>query len=454
MPGPVRAAASGPSVPANAQGPRLVVLWGADRQDLLSRVLRVRAAGDVPLVADERLPPERLEEWARTLGAVNLPEEAAWAAMTSGSTGTPRVVVRTDRSWSLAFPDLDRILGVVPEDRMLLPVHPVSSMTTFSLAHARHSGFAWQVPRRARLRLEDLEGITLAHTTPFHFAEMLDLLEQIPAGDRVDRFPLRAVLVGGDRMAQALRNRAEGLGIRTLTYYGAAELSLVAVDDGTGLRPFPGVDLQVRAERGELADSTAGASSPAVAEDGPEPLGKPSSEEPDAVEAGSCHGIGTLWVRTGQQALMVLDPAKDRAVASGSGLVRNGDWCTVGDRARWRSDDRLELLGRQDAAILTGGATVVPGVVERALESLPEVAGALVLGTPHPRLGQLVTAYVQTRTPAPDLTALRHVLEPMLVPSHRPRRWILVEELPRTASGKVRRLDHAQAEALPRRSTR
>src|SRR5918992_1801486 len=68
-------------------------------------------------------------------------------------------------------------------------------------------------------------------------------------------------------------------------------------------------------------------------------------------------------------------------------------WFRTGDLGRWR-DGRLEVLGRADDVIITGGENVAPAAVERALTAHDRVIAACVVGVPDPEWGQVVAAAV------------------------------------------------------------
>ncbi|MFD5823749.1 class I adenylate-forming enzyme family protein [Nesterenkonia xinjiangensis] len=372
--------------------PRIRPLRGEDHTVVLQAALSARAAGQVPLVGDARWTEGHWDAVVAAVGSADLPAEAAWTAFTSGSTGRPRVVLRSAVSWEVSFPVVDEALDVGAGDSVLIPVHPVSSMALYAAAHADSRGLRWSTPAGARLRAADLVGPTLLHGTPTHLQDLVALLENGA------RSSLRAVLIGGARVDEGLAARARMLGLQLVSYFGAAELSLVAMDHGNGLRPVPGVDVEVRDHE--------------------------------------------LWVRSEQLALTT--------IGEGGSLRRDGDWATVGDRASLSEDGVIHLHGRADDAILTGGATVIPADVETWLESLDEVDAALVLGEPHPVLGRLVVACVEpTPGVALDPRALESAARGALTAAQRPRKWRIVTELPRTASGKVRRLTPEQAFALP-----
>lgn len=378
---------------------RLVPLRDADHRAVLTAALAARAAGDIPLVGDERWTPAHWDAVVDAVRTQGLPDAAEWATFTSGSAGTPRVVLRTDRSWRVSYPAITDLLDARAGEDMLIPVHPVSSMALYAAAHAETTGLRIRVPAGARLRAADIggpDGSALMHGTPWHLRDLVDLLDGGAATT------LRSVLVGGDRLDPRLAARGRAHGLRVVSYLGAAELSFIAADDGAGLRPLDGVEVELR--------------------------------------------NGILWVRTEQLAL--------DTVGSGGTLHRDAaGWVSVGDRASLQ-DGVLTLHGRADDAILTAGATVVPADVEPVLEGLDGVAAALVIGMPDVALGQRVTAYLE---PTPGTTlddarlrAIRAAARDVLARAQLPRRWRVVDALPRTASGKGRRLSQDQAEALTR----
>jgi acyl-CoA synthetase (AMP-forming)/AMP-acid ligase II len=355
--------------------PRVVIVpVVADGADLLERLGGIRAAGNVPLVGDRRLAQAHWSALAALVADADLPADAAWATLTSGTSGAPRIVVRTASSWERSFDVVASLLEAGGNDVVALPAPPASSLTLFSLAHALAGG------PRPRLGATMASDVTCFHGTPQALRAVLDA--GLPPR-------LRAALVGGSHLDAALRHRAEAAGLRVTAYYGAAELSFVALDRGEGLIAFPGVEVDVR----------------------------------DSV----------LWVRSPFVA--------SGYVGAAGPLRRDHGWSSVGDRAEL-VDGRLRLLGRADDALLSASATIVPEEVEEALRRVPGVRDAIVFGIPRERVGALVAAFVELDDEAP--ADLRARTREQLAPSHRPRRWF-AGELPRTASGKP-----ARAEAVRR----
>lgn len=356
----------------DSPGPSAIVPVVGHEAGLLDRLRDIRERGDVPLVGDARWPAA---QWDATLEAARkaeLPEGTAWATLTSGSSGSPRIVLRTAASWAESFAAVAGLLGVTDEDVVALPAPPAASLTLFSLAHALSGG-----PRPV---LEVTPAADALHGTPQALAAVLD--SGVPPR-------LRTALIGGSSVDARLRRRAEAAGVRVRAYYGAAELSFVTVDDGDGLRPFPGVEVRIT--------------------------------------------DGVLWARS---------PFIASGYAGAPGpLRRDGEWATVGDRADM-VDGRVRLRGRGDDAILSASATIVPEEVEAVLRSIPGVRDAIVFGLPHGRVGALVAAMLELDRDA--RVDVRRLSGAQLAPAHRPRRWF-AGEIPRTASGKP-----ARAEALRR----
>ena len=116
-------------------------------------------------------------------------------------------------------------------------------------------------------------------------------------------------------------------------------------------------------------------------------------------------------------------------------------WLRTGDLGEWGADGRLIVHGREGDLIVTGGENVWPDVVEAALCGAPGVADVSVAGVPHPVWGHEVTAFVVPADPAspPTLDGLRAIVKAELPAWCAPRRLALVDALPRTALGKVRR---------------
>lgn len=303
------------------------------------------------------------------------------ALRTSGTTGRPRSVLRTTASWFDSFDAVRELTRLAPDSRVWLPGPLSSTMNLFAAVLTTHTG-ARVVPRP--------EEVTHAHLTPQVLRRYLD-----------DHGTLGGVhvTVAGDRLPEALRDRAVAAGAEVSHYFGAAELSFVAWGRHEhDLRAFPGVEIAVR--------------------------------------------DGVLWSRSPFL-------AEGYAGAPGAFRVDADGFGTVGDRGVLADDGTVTVLGRGDESVLTGGATVHVADVEAALR--PGLAGeVVVVGLPYEPLGEVVAAVLTLRA---DLSRARSAAGTALTRVQQPRRWFHLPELPLTGAGKVDRSAVrgllAEAERLP-----
>jgi len=115
-------------------------------------------------------------------------------------------------------------------------------------------------------------------------------------------------------------------------------------------------------------------------------------------------------------------------------------WLKTGDLATIRPEGGLTLGGRLKEVILRGGYTVSAAEVEAALGQHPAVAEAVVVGLPDPDMGEDIAAMVVLKSGRKAEPAeLWRFLGERLAAYKRPRRWRLVDDLPRSALGKVLR---------------
>jgi len=201
---------------------------------------------------------------------------------------------------------------------------------------------------------------------------------------------LGALLVGGGPVDPALRDAAARLGARVVSTYGLTESCGGVVYDGV---PFDGTSVR-------------------VASDGEIQLSGPTLMEGYRADPSATADAFTLdgWLRTGD--LGEIDP-----------------------------EGRPVVHGRADVAIRTGGETVWPDEVEAAIRSHPGVADVAVAGVPDPEWGQRVAAWIvpADRTNPPTLDELRERCRERIARFKAPSELILVDSIPRTVSGKVRR---------------
>jgi O-succinylbenzoic acid--CoA ligase len=211
---------------------------------------------------------------------------------------------------------------------------------------------------------------------------------------RLDPSVFVCVLLGGSKAPDALP-------ANVISTYGMTETGSGVVYDGL---PLDGVELALR---------TVGGASP----------GPGDGED------------GEILVRA---------PTLFRCYRDGSdGRVRGPDgkpdWFATGDAGRLDSDGRLTVAGRTDDVITTGAEKVWPDTVERVLASHPGVAEVAVWKRADPEWGERVVAWVVPTDDVPSLEDLRQIVAEAIAPWAAPKELVIVDDLPRTAAGKVRR---------------
>ncbi len=270
---------------------------------------------------------------------------------------------------------------------------------------------------------------------------------------------LDAVLIGGAAADAQLLEQAKAAGIRVVTTYGMSETCGGCVYDG---QPLPGVSMDV--------DQVTGAiwlSGPMLATGylGDEELtrrcfvSRPQAQvaegTSDAGETASAAenteaGAGGASTEAG-----ATRPGAETGTGAGSGAGAGEParrWFITSDRGQI-VDGRLQVLGRLDDVIISGGIKVEPGPIEALLALNPLVSECAVVGLPDPTWGQVVTAVVvPASTPGLGrvdqgaiVAQIRVYLEQKLSGAQCPKQVLLADALPYKGIGKVDRRALAQS---------
>lgn len=335
------------------------------------------------------------------------PRHSRAIVLTSGTTGTPRGARRPDPP------------GLGPAATMLsrIPLH--SGERILLCAPAFHT---WGL---AGLQLATVLGATVVlrrkfepqqalaalrrHgcTAVFAVPVMLQRILELPSEVRTsfDTSSLRIVAVSGSALPPDLANRFQRtFGSVLYNVYGSTEVSWVTIATPQDLRKAP---------------STAGTP----------PRG---TQLRILDEAGRPVPTGA----TGR--VFAANDMLFEGYTNGTGREVHDGLMATGDLGRLDASGRLFLVGREDDMIVSGGENVYPQETEEALRSLNEVADVAVIGVPDAEFGQRLAAFVVPADgTSPDPERIRESVRSKLPKFAVPRDVVLLDALPRNATGKV-----------------
>ncbi|RAL23675.1 o-succinylbenzoate--CoA ligase [Lujinxingia litoralis] len=389
-----------------------------DRSDLASAI--PTAMPPLSLTELQDAPEEPLQAQPITL------HDPLIILFTSGTTGTPSAVPLSAANIDASAQASAERLGTFSDDRWLccLPLSHMGGLATllrcviYGTCVELSDGF----DEAAILQLLAERPITLASLVPTMVHRLLR------HGRGRIHTSLRAILVGGGPVDATDLRAARRRGLPVLPTYGMSEaasqittLPLDAPDEALASagRPLPGTELRIVDEAGL-----------------PVAPGNPGSIE----VRGPTLCTGYLGDDT--------PPLRDA-----QGWMRTGDVGHLDERGF------LFVHHRASERIVSGGENIDPREVERVLRSLNLVSDACAFAIDHPEWGQELCCALVLADPslpstppsprAPALNASNDSLQTTLLehcrqsmaPFKIPRRWFLIDELPRTASGKVRRRD-------------
>jgi acyl-coenzyme A synthetase/AMP-(fatty) acid ligase len=387
-------------------------------EQLRAKDLAVRLAVSDPrlVVADERnaavlddagwsgptvwVPFEDAPAAAPPAAADLEPDDPCLITFTSGTAGEPKAVVHGQRYLPGQSLQAEHWLAAAPGDLVWCTAASgwsKSARNVFIAPWLRGAAALLHDARfdpRERLELLEREGVNVLCMAPTEYRVIAKRAEPRPVGS------LRGLVAAGEALnPEVLRafHEATGLWIR----------------DGYG-----------QTETGQLTGHLAGTA--------PRPgsMGRPLP------------GLG-LTVEDGE---LVLDPATDPTFFVGylGEAAPRGPWRT-GDRVNVDEDGFIYFEGRLDDVIISAGYRIGPFEVESALVAHPAVAEAAVVAAPDDERGSVVRAVVVLRDGhAPSAALARELQEHVkagTAPYKYPRVLDFADDLPRTASGKIRRAE-------------
>ncbi|WP_052914310.1 class I adenylate-forming enzyme family protein [Protofrankia coriariae] len=334
---------------------------------------------------------------------------------TSGTTGSPKAVVLSHRSWLSIAETAVRVLGL-GDDEVTLHVAPLTHGAGFlllpTLLLGGHSLLCHSYDAGRALRLLTEHGVTGMFMVPSMIRMLLDARPPdwtVPASLR------RLYYAGSPIDPETMREATEVFAGRLIQSFAQMEspMFFTVLDQKDHLhalgnldsplvrsagRVLPGVELRIVDDAGAtLPDGAAG-----------------------EIVARAPQTMSGYWGRPA-------DTARTMA----------GGWLHTGDIGYLDGDGYLYIVDRKKDMIVTGGSNVYAREVEDVLVDLPGVKDAAVIGLPHRIWGEAVTAVLVSANDSRDSDAVLAACRTRLAGYRVPKRVVWVESLPRNAYGKV-----------------
>ena len=346
-------------------------------------------------------------------------DDPAILLYTSGTTGRPKAAVLTHGSLTWNTVNQLAHVDVLSTDRALCiaPLFHCVGLGQITLPTLFKGGSVEVLPKADPGVV--LERISAGRITSFSAVPtMLQMMTGHPAWDAADLSSLRCVIYGGSAVQERVARAWMERGVRLVQGYGMTEAA-------------PGVSMGT--QEGQPAHPlSAGVphffTDIAMLRHG---VPAPPGDEPGELLVRGPNVFTGYWGRPQETAASFVD-----------GTDPGGPWFRSGDVLRVEPDGWAYVVDRVKDVFISGGENVYPAEVEAVAVQLDDVANCAVVGVPDERWGEVGAAYVELREGATLTEAqLRAHLEAHLARYKVPRHLVFVPELPRGATGKIRRVD-------------
>ncbi len=377
--------------------------------------------GNYVVVGDERQGYRQyesfIEGFPESEPEVAVEPHDAWILIyTSGTTGKAKGVVRSHES-HIAFYLINAVDFGFNEHDVCLNIMPLCHInsTFFTFTFTYVGATAYIHPARSFrgdeiLEIVEREGITFISLIPTHYALILDSSEE---ARRRDLSSIRKLLCSSAPVRKDMKLAIMDFfpGVELYEAYGSTEAGIVTI-----LKP----EDQLK-KLGSIGFESLGTD-----------FIKILDEEGHEVPVGE---VGELYSR-GPMLFTEYHKLSEKTAAS-----FRREWFSAGDMARRDKDGFFEIVDRKDNLIITGGEHVYPSEVEKVVGSHPGILDVAVIGLPHAKWGEAVTAIVVPRDPLnpPSAEEIVSLCRGKMAGFKRPKAVFIISEneMPRTGSGKV-----------------
>jgi fatty-acyl-CoA synthase len=398
-----------------------VPAWSSAKLPALRRLISLGERPGPGWIAWESLEIEAGRDWLRKRvaerEAVLDPLDVYNIQFTSGTTGLPKGAMLSHRNVLMNAYYIGERTRYTAEDRVCVPVpfyHCFGCVLGTLVCAVYGSALVAPAPSfdaGATLAAIASERCTSIYGVPTMFVSELSH----PDLARFDISSLRTGIMAGSPCPLPLMNQViERMGAREITIgYGQTEASPIitqtSVDDpievrvGTVGRPIPGIEVRVvdPATREEVAEGVAG----------------------ELCTRG--HNVMAGYYKAPEATARVID-------ADG--------WLYTGDLARRKPDGNYRIVGRCKELIIRGGENIYPPEIEEFLCHHPAISEVAVVGLPDAKYGEAVAAWVVPRTGhTVSFDEVRAHCQGQIAHFKVPQYVLVVDHLPRTVTGKVRK---------------
>lgn len=421
----------------------VAVLSLVNGEDFIAALAALRAAGAVVALVDATEPEDELVRCAESIGAtviladesrlpagprqtlgalalahvsappVALPRGTALLKLTSGSTGEPRAVAVDVRGLVRDTVQILRTMAIHPTDVTLAAIPLTHS---FGIGSCLVPLFLVGMPLAFPVcALPAALVHTLVKARIQHFPAVPAMIRVLARLPNLPDLPLlRICLSAGAPLTPEDAAAFQGAcGVKVHAFYGSSECGGITYDRSR----------ELVTERGMVGSALAGVEVEVI--DGAGNLVATGHE-------------GRVWVGSRAAALGIVPSDEERVLSPGVFLTS--------DLGCLDGAGRLTLTGRIGDVINVAGKKVQAAEVRRVIEAIPGVRAALVMGIPGAHRGQIIAAAVAVEPGVGvDRDRIMLACRERLAPYKRPRRIVLLDELPVSVRGKVR---HEAALAL------
>jgi len=344
------------------------------------------------------------------------PKDAWILIYTSGTTGKPKGVVRSHES-HIAFYLINGVDFGFNEHDVCLNIMPLCHInsTFFTFTFTYIGGTAYIHPARSFkakeiLEIIEREKITFISLIPTHYSLILNVPEEARTRDVSS---IRKLLCSSAPVRKDTKLAIMEFfpGVELYEAYGSTEAGIVTI-----LKP----EDQMR-KLGSIGFESLGTDFVKILDEGGNEVGVGE--------------IGELYSR-GPMLFDEYYKLPEKTAAS-----FRGEWFSAGDMARRDEDGFYQIVDRKDNLIITGGEHVYPSEVEKVIGSHPGVFDVAIIGLPHEKWGEAVTAFVIPKDPddPPTEEEVIAFCRDKMAGYKQPKavHFISQQEMPRTGSGKI-----------------